>query len=228
MIDTLLESQNALNDSQQASESLTQARQVLEFEKTQAEVPTLIAKFTEEWRNNRLDFNQLRQDFRSIESVLPQQSQESNTLPTLQELRRVTGPMGAAIIVIAAQNPNLDPSNPDTLKFLQQRFKPELDKLFDFADEIAKALEDEKGWDENQHVSNVVAVLRAIWLDTTNRWKEAKLPQIVTGLQEVQTMQDSGKFDEKVIKDAATINEIKDLIGAQPTRFNQTEIESIQ
>ena len=136
--------------------------------------------------------------------------------------------MGAAIIIIAAQNPNLDPSNSETLKLLQQRFKPELDKLFNFADEIAEALEDEKGWDENQHVSNVVTVLRAIWLNTTNRWKEAKLPQIVTGLREVQTMQDSGEFDENVIKDAATINEIKDLIGAQATEFEETEIKSIQ
>ena len=96
--DTLPELQNALNNSQQALGSLTQARQALEFEKIQAEVPTLIAEFTEEWRNNRLNFNQLKQDFRSIELVLPQQSQESNTLPTLQELRRVTGPMGAAKI----------------------------------------------------------------------------------------------------------------------------------
>jgi len=135
---------------------------------------------------------------------------------------------GAAIIIIAAQNPNLDPSNSETLKLLQQRFKPELDKLFNFADKIAKALEDKEGWDENQHVSNVVKVLRAIWLDTTNRWKQVKLPQVVTGLQEVQTMQDSGKFDENVIKDAATINEIKGLIGAQPTEFEETEIKSIQ
>ena len=226
MIDTLPKSQNALNNSQQALESLTQARQALEFEKTQAEVPTLIAEFTEEWRNNRLDFNQLRQDFRSIESVLPQQSQESNDLPTLEELRENTKLMGAGII-IAAKNGNINPSqSTELINFLEENFPQELARLTYQAETIAEALENQQVLDRATRTANIAKVLRAILFDTSSRWEQAGFGLIVTGLQEFQEMQANGQWSPNVINNARVIQAlVQDLIAnyEAQSKLNQDE-----